>query len=118
MGQAQGRIIFGIMETWWKVTMTLKDWTPGGKGQKLIDDFADVFIANAGPVNAAMFSQKSEDYAEAFFYFFPAAIQIARALIEIHRPVPCQAPLRGTVNLAAGDVRAVEILLPTLDHSN
>jgi hypothetical protein len=106
------------MENWWKVTMSLKDWTPGGKGQKLIDDFAAIFIANAGPVNAVMFSQKSEDFADAFFYFSPAAIHIAKTLIEIHKPVPCQAPLRGTVNLAAGDVRAVEILLPTPDHSN
>jgi hypothetical protein len=100
------------MENWYKVTMPAEDWEPGKKGQRLINDFGQSLIAHGGPVDAAMFSQKSVDRAEVYFYFSPRAIAIAKPVIEVHSPVSCPAPARGTVFLAAGDVRAVEILLP------
>ncbi len=72
-----------------------------------------LLIANAGlPRDAALFCRRSEDFKEMFYYFSPAAMQIARPLIERHGATPCSAPLRGTVDLAVGDARALEMLWP------
>lgn len=101
------------MENWYKVTMALEDWEPNKKGQQLIDDFGDILVSNGGPVEAALFSQKSEDRKTVCFYFSPRAAGMSRILVETHRAASCPAPLRGTVNLAVGDVRAVELLLPS-----
>jgi hypothetical protein len=106
------------METWYKVTLPFADCGIAGKGQRLQDAFMALLIANGGlPKDAAMFSQRSEDFNEMFYYFSPAAIRIAKLLIEGHGAVPCSAPLRGTVNLAAGDAVAFD-LWPSPDQGS
>lgn len=73
----------------------------------------NLLIANGGlPYDAALFSRRSDDFAKVFYYFSPSAMLIARLLIERQGATPCSAPLRGTVNLEAGDARALDMLWP------
>jgi hypothetical protein len=98
------------MDTWYKATLPFAECGIAGKGQKLQDAFAEVFIMNAGPWDAAMFSQRSDDFTKMFYYFTPGALRIARSLIEALGIVPCPVPLRGSVSLAVGDARAFDML--------
>ncbi len=98
------------METWYKVTMPMTEWEPNKKGQQLINSFGSMLIANGGPLDAALFAQKSEDRSEVSFYFSPQSVGIAKSLIHAYGAVPCSAPFRGTVNVAAGDARTGELL--------
>jgi hypothetical protein len=105
------------METWHKIAFPFKDCGIGGKGQRLQDAFAAVFIANGGkPWTAALFSQRSGDLENMFYYFSPDAMQIAKGLIERYGAVPSDPPARPTignhVSLSIGDTRAVELLWP------
>ena len=101
------------MESWHRVSFPFDECGITGKGQKLADAFMVLLIANAGlPRDAALFCRRSEDFKKMFYYFSPAAMQIARPLIERHGATPCSAPLRGTVDLAVGDARALEMLWP------
>jgi hypothetical protein len=85
----------GAMETWHKITIPFKDCGVAGKGQHLQDDFAALLIANGGkPWTAALFSQRSNDFENVFYYFSPDAMQIARGLIENYKTVPCDRPPR------------------------
>jgi cytochrome c biogenesis protein CcdA len=103
--------------SWYKVTMPMTDWEPNKRGQELINSFGSMLIANGGPIDAAMFFQKSDDRSEVSFYFSPHAVDIARTLISAYGAIPCSAPFFGTVNVAVGDARAVE-LLPLLSRQN
>ena len=105
------------METWYKITFPFKDCGVGGKGQRLQDAFTVILIAHGGkPWTAALFSQRSEDFEEMFYYFSPDAMQIAKGLIESYKAVPCEQPPRpsieGHVSLAVGDARVFELLWP------
>lgn len=103
--------------SWYKVTMPLTDWEPNKPGQRLINDFAAILIKNGGPWDAAMFSQKSGERRDVSFYFSPHAARIASALLNLIQATPCDAPLRDSVILAAGDARAFD-LLPLPPHQN
>jgi hypothetical protein len=104
--------------SWYKVTLPLKDCGINGRGRELQDAFMAIFMTYAGPLDAAMFSERSEDFEEVFFYFSPGAARIATTLIESYKAVPCPAPLRENVALAAGDADALETLLPSRDQNN
>jgi hypothetical protein len=107
------------MQSWYKVTLPFADCGTGGKGHRLQEAFMHLLIANGGlPKDAAMFSQRSEDFNEVFYYFSPSAMRIAKILIEGHGAVPCPAPLRGTVNLAAGDTSVFDLLWPSPNRSS
>ena len=106
------------METWYKVTFPFKECGVAGKGQQLQDAFASLLIAHGGmPRDGALFSQRSGDFEQMFYYFSPAAAQIARDLIQIHRGVLCPLPPE-TVTLAVGDDRAREMLWPPKSRGN
>lgn len=99
--------------SWHKLAIPFKDAGVAGRGQKLQEAFLAILIANAGmPRDAAMFSRRSDDFNVMFYYFSPAAVQMAKVLLEAHGATPCSAPLRGTVSLAVGDDRAREMLWP------
>jgi hypothetical protein len=104
--------------SWYKVTLPMKECGITGKGKELQDAFGTLVIANAAPIDAAMFSQQSKDFESVFYYFSPGAIRIAGTLIESYNPVACEAPLQGTVSLAVGDARALYILLRRADQNN
>jgi len=99
--------------SWHKVTLPFEECGIAGKGRQLRDAFTTLLIANGGqPRDAALFSQTSDDYKSVFFYFSPAAVQIARSLIEQWHPVPCSGPpFPGKlVSLEAGDQRVWDLL--------
>lgn len=105
------------METWYKITFRYKDCGVGGKGQRLQDAFAAILITNGGkPWTAALFSRRSDDFENVFYYFSPDAMQIARGLIENYKAIPCERPPRPTienhVTLSVGDARVFELLWP------
>lgn len=105
------------MKTWYKITLLFEDCGIAGKGQQLQDAFARIFITHGGkPWTAALFSQRSDDFENVFYYFSPDAMQIARSLIEDWKAVPCEQPPRPTienhVSLAVGDARVFELLWP------
>jgi hypothetical protein len=91
-----------------------KDCGVGGKGQRLQDALGNILIASGGrPWDAAMFSQRDENFETVSYYFSPSAPGIARVLIEDHGAVPCSAPARENLALAIGDARALEMLWPS-----
>ena len=99
--------------SWYLVKFPFRECGIGGRGQELQAAFARLLIANGGtPWDAALFSQSSDDFEHVLYYFSPAALPIAKKLIERYRATPCPAPLRGTVNLAVGDQRAFKTLWP------
>jgi hypothetical protein len=111
------------METWRKITFAFKDCGVGGKGQRLQDAFAAILIASGGKTwTAALFSQRSDDFENVFYYFSPDAMQIARDLIESYKATPCNRPPRPTIEnhviLSVGDARAPELLWPGENQSS
>ena len=99
--------------SWHKVTLPFEECGIAGKGRQLRDAFATLLIANGGqPIDAALFSQPFDDYKSVFFYFSPAALQIAQSLIEQWHAVPCSGPpFPGKlVSLEVGDQRAWDLL--------
>lgn len=105
--------------SWHKVAVPFEEAGIAGRGQKLTDAFLAILIANAGmPRDAAVFSRRSDDFKVMFYYFSPAASQMAEALLASHGATPCSAPLRGTVTLAVGDDRARELLWPPEDQNS
>jgi hypothetical protein len=105
------------MDSWYKITFPYAECGVGGKGQRLQDAFTAILIAHGGkPWTAALFSQRSEDFEQMFYYFSPGAMQIARVLIESYKPVPCNQPPRPAienhVSLSVGDARVFELLWP------
>jgi len=84
-----------------------------GKGSQLRDTFEAILVKNGGqPRDAALFSQTTDDYESVSFYFSPAALQIAKPLIEQSRGIPCSGPpFPGKlVSLEVGDAHAFELL--------
>ncbi len=105
------------MGNWYKVTLAFADCGIGGKGQALQDAFAALFVANGGPVNAALFTNHDEDFQSCFYYFSSGAVQIAKHLIAQHAGVPCSAPTKDRVILVVGHAGIADTLLPALDNS-
>lgn len=99
--------------SWRKVTLPFKDCRVNGKGSQLRDAFGVLLIANGGrPFDAAVFSQTSDDQESVYFYFSPAACQLAPALVEQFHGVPCPGPpfVGKLVALEVGDARSWEML--------
>ena len=107
----------GAMGTWYKVTMPKTDWNIDGKAQQLIDAFGDRLVfSGATQRDAAMFSQIDGDNVN--FYFSPAAMNIARSLIQNCGGVPCSAPQRKQVNPAVGDANGIDDLWRSLGQGS
>lgn len=106
------------MSSWYQITFPFKECDVGGKGQKLQDLFAAILVANGGkPYSAALFSRRSNDFKQVFYYFTPDAAQMASNLIDTYKAVPCDAPPRPNpldnhVHLSVGDARIFELLWP------
>lgn len=99
---------------WYKVTLAYEECGVAGKGQKLQDAFAQLLMRNGGkPWDAALFSQRSDDFDKVFYYFSPSSLVVAKSLIEASGAVPCPAPSRSPLlQMATGDARAWDILFP------
>lgn len=99
--------------SWHKVTLAFKDCGVNGKGSQLRDAFGVILVAKGGrPFDAAVFSQTSDDHESVYFYFSPAACQLAPALVEQFHAVPCPGPpfLGNLVSLEVGDARSWDLL--------
>lgn len=103
-----------VLMSWYKVTLPFKDCGIAGKGRQLHDAFAARLMANGGrPRDAALFSQTSDDYESVDYYFSPAALQIAKKVIESFAGAPCAIPVRGLrFALEVGHAGALDILPP------
>jgi hypothetical protein len=98
--------------TWHKVTFLYKDCGIGTKDKQLQDAFGRILMENGGlPRDAALFSQRSEDFEYLTYYSSPSAMQIAGELFMSCGAVPCERPTE-SVRMAIGDVRARELLWP------
>ena len=99
--------------SWHKVTLPFRDSGVYGKASQLRNAFKVILVANGGrPFDAAVFSQTSDKYESVYFYFSPAACQIAPALVEQFDGVPCSGPpfVGKLVALEIGDARAWDLL--------
>jgi len=103
--------------SWHKVTLPFKDCGIAGKGKQLQDAFGVLLVANGGrPKDAALFSQTSDDFEFVHYYFSPAAMQIAKELIERWGGERCPTPVR-TLRFAleVGNAGALDMLPPPKD---
>lgn len=102
------------MESWYKVTLPMNECGVGGKDAELQNAFTSLFIAQAGPHDAAMFTKndEDEDFKRCILYFSPGAVRIAQALIERFGGVPCPAPKELDLIFLVGDDRARNMLSP------
>jgi len=106
------RIIPGVVDDWYKVSLPAKESGIWGKAKSLQDAFESLFMANFAPKNAAMFTHHAEDFENYFYYFSPDAARIARNLIESYGGVKCPAPrLAPDVILLVGRSGSRETLL-------
>jgi hypothetical protein len=80
------------MSEWYKVTLPYSEAGIAGKGKSLQDAFEVVFIANRAPEEAAMFTRRSDDLENVFYYFTPGATTIAKGIIQSFGGVECPAP--------------------------
>ena len=103
--------------SWYKVTLLPKDAGVGGRAKSLQAALEILFMANAAPLDAAMFTNHDDDFKNYFYYFSPGAAQIARNLIEIYAGVQCSAPPRQGTALLVGHSGAHETLLPAGENN-
>jgi hypothetical protein len=107
------------METWHKITFLYKDCGVGTKDKQLQDAFARKLIEDGGKSrDAALFTQRSDDFEYLTYYCSPNAMRIARELFMAHGAVPCERPSDQGLRMAAGDVRAHELLWPPDNRSS
>lgn len=103
----------GLTMSWHKVTLPFKDCFADGPGARLRDAFTTILTAHGGrPFDAALFEQNSDENESVYFYFSPAACDLAPALIKQFRGVPCSGPpFPGKIAyLAVGDARSWDLL--------
>ncbi len=100
-----------MTEAWYKVTLPFAEAGIAGKAMALQNAFGELLIASGGVRDAAMFSNRDENYEWCFYYFSPGAVRLAKPLIDAYGGVTCPAPKRGTVDLQAGDASAFDTLL-------
>ncbi len=97
--------------SWYKITLPFKQGGVGGMASALQSEFETAFIANCGPKDAAMFTNRAEDFETCVYYFSPAAAAIAGILIESYKGVKCSPPAMDKVSLLVGHTGALEALL-------
>jgi hypothetical protein len=105
------------MGTWYKVMFPASETGVGGKAVSMQDVFEKLFITNAAPADAAVFTNHDESFDNHYYYFSPGAARIAYGLIQAYSGNECSAPLRGEVNLVVGHSQAPELLLRGPDNS-
>ena len=95
------------MENWYKVTLPVNEAGPGGKMMRLQDEFREIFLHSGPERDAALFTDKNEDFTEHYFYFSPGAARIALQLIVQYGGVECSHPtMTGTLRLVVGHADA------------
>jgi len=90
--------------SWYKVKLSAEE-VASGKHQNLQDEFDILFLANGGPQDAAMFSDRLSN-SELEVYFSPGARRLAKALIAKYSGVPCENPSGKKPALLVGHANA------------
>lgn len=75
--------------------------------------FEALFMASGASTDAAMFTDHGDDVKTYFYYFSPAAVRIARSLVEQYGGVACLRPAKDRTSLLVGNADALDALLPT-----
>ena len=100
------------MHGWWKVTLPAEETGIGGKSALLQKLFEELFTANRAPEEAALFTDHDDSLRNYFYYFTPAAADIARTVVRTFDGVECPAPrLHDKMALLVGHSGARESLL-------
>jgi hypothetical protein len=96
---------------WYKVTLPAAEC--GTQAQILQNDFETLFTINGSPNGAALFTNHDEKDENQLFYFSPAAVPIARGLIQHFAGQPCPPPLADAENpkLLVGRTDERDVLL-------
>lgn len=100
------------MSSWFKVTR--KDWA-------VMDDFETIWLENGGPVDAALFFQRSFRERTNDFYLTPAVAQLAPDLLTRYGATPCETPdfsktFPFSIALLVGDQRLLEAAKATFQN--
>jgi hypothetical protein len=103
------------MESWHKVHFDFADSDVRRRAVKLQSDYSRIFVKNRGPNDALVFTDREHSEQHYDYYFSPAAMQIAEALVLASGGVPCPRPDRKQVRLVVGKIQAVERVLPRKD---
>ena len=80
------------MSGWYRVTLPYSEAGMAGKGRLLQDAFEVSFMSDHAPADAALFTRRSDDFENVFYYFTPGAVRIAKGMIDSLRGVACSAP--------------------------
>jgi hypothetical protein len=91
------------MENWYAVTMQDTDIS-AHKDVQLQNDFINLFIADGGPRDAAMFGDLAGTGHH--FYFSPGAMKFASSFLATYAAVPCQRPPGNQVMFLVGEENA------------
>jgi hypothetical protein len=102
------------MGTWYKVTFPSEECVPNGKAMFMQNEFEHLFIANNAAKDVAIFSNHDDLFENHFYYFTPAAFELAQILIKAFNGVPCPQPqFADDMRLVVGHSGARERLLRT-----
>ena|ERR1700722_4706908 len=102
---------------WYKVTLPYEQSVPNGEAIVLQKSFELMFMSNASPKDAAMFTNQDEDFVNCQYYFSPGTVAFFSATIERYGGAPCPPPKRAEVKLIVGHAGAREALLPETGNS-
>ncbi len=105
------------MDNWYKVTMAHSEAGMFGRGKKLQDAFAILFVVTKAPHNAAMFGRRASDFETYDYFFSPDAASIAGPLLESYSAVKCSRPAYDDyISLLVGHSGAADVLLVRPDN--
>src|SRR4051812_43507178 len=98
------------MSSWYKITLPMDDCGIGGKSSQMQEQFHALMLlyttANSSypPWDAAMFSERSDDFSFVHYYISPSAVPIVKRLLAAYGATPCVAP-PNRLTLFVGDAR-------------
>jgi len=95
----------------YKVTLT-NDQIANGQGQKLINEFQEIFSEEGEPEDMALFSSTGDAEGQTY-YFSPGAVKYAMIILSFYSGSRCDAPPFEAVALALGARNAKDGLLQT-----
>ncbi|MGA9472150.1 MAG: hypothetical protein WBV36_06785 [Terriglobales bacterium] len=98
------------MTTWYKVTF------PYGQSAAMANSlqlaFEKIWMSEGAPRNAALFASHGSSHEDEFIYFSPAAVAIAKSVVDEFNGVSCSPPAHDGTILLIGHADAREFLLP------
>jgi len=95
--------------SWYKISLT-KDQVANHQGNRLIDEFQEIYSEEDAPEEMALFS--GNDLTEGrTYYFSPGAVKYVLIILSFYTGSKCDAPLYEEVSLELGTGDAKDRLL-------